>query len=58
MITDTQLRYILQALAPECELAKLFLNKLNRKGSEYLVTWVYNNIIKVNENDVQSSRAL
>ena len=48
MITDTQLRYILQALARECELAKLFLKKLDRKGPEYLVSWVYNNIIKGN----------
>ena len=52
MITDTQLRYILQALARECTLAELFLEKLDRKGSEYLVTWVYNNIIRVNKDAV------
>ena len=52
MITDTQLRYILQALSRECELARVFLEKLDRRGSEHLVTWVYNNIIRVNKDAV------
>ncbi len=51
MITDTQLRYILQALARECELAELFLEKLDRRGSQHLVTWVYDSIIRVNRNE-------